>query len=239
MTPSTIEADRTLGDLVTEHPEYARTFESLGLDYCCGGNQTLKEACRDADIDIETVQDRLTETTSDDGPTIPRGSPTELVDHIVETHHEPLRKELPSLAQIVTKVARVHGHNHPELRDVETTFQELRREMQEHTEEEEVEVFPLIKKLDQGDRLSDEERTRLREEFEDLEADHEETAAYLDRIASLTDEYTAPDDACMSYRTMLDRLEALEEDTHLHVHTENNVLFTQIREQLNSTAGEV
>ena len=32
-------------------------------------------------------------------------------------------------------------------------------------------------------------------------------------------------DACASYRNLYERLDALEADTHLHVHEENNVLF--------------
>ena len=37
--------------------------------------------------------------------------------------------------------------------------------------------------------------------------------------------YTAPADACGSYRAMLEGLAAIEKDMHQHVHKENNILF--------------
>lgn len=232
MSETSIRPDRTLGDIVTENPASAQVFESLDIDYCCGGNQTLAEACREAGVAVETVRDRLDDAAEDDAPAVPHGSPTEIVDHIVETHHEPLREELPALGQLVEKVARVHGQNHLELRDVQTTFEELASEMREHTTEEEREVFPIVEKLDRGEQLDETERKRLRTALDDLEDDHDQTAAHLERLADLTDGYTAPEDACVSYRSMLNRLEALEADTHLHVHTENNVLFPQVERQL-------
>jgi regulator of cell morphogenesis and NO signaling len=41
----------------------------------------------------------------------------------------------------------------------------------------------------------------------------------------LTDEYRRPSDAYNTYRAMLDGLRELEQDMHLHVHKENNILF--------------
>ena len=55
--------------------------------------------------------------------------------------------------------------------------------------------------------------------------EHDEVAAGLARLRTLTPGYEAPADACNSYRAMLDRLRTLEIDTHRHVHEENNVLF--------------
>jgi regulator of cell morphogenesis and NO signaling len=86
--------------------------------------------------------------------------------------------------------------------------------------------------LERGDTLTDEERAVLDDALADLEADHEATAACLERIAELTDEYAVPEDACASYRSMLERLDALERDTHVHVHKENNVLFPMAKSQL-------
>lgn len=227
-----LDPDRQLGSLVAEEPRYASVFESFGIDFCCGGDSTLAEACATEGIEIEAVREALqevenTETEHDDWE-----SPSELIDHIVEVHHDFLREELPELESLVETVARVHGDNHPELRTVAEIVPELADEMRTHITEEEEDGFPIIRKLDEGTGLSSDEVATLREEIEQFEDDHEATADRLDRIAELTNGYEVPDDACPSYRSMLARLEDLERNTHMHVHKENNVLFSEAESML-------
>ncbi|WP_135365064.1 iron-sulfur cluster repair di-iron protein [Halosimplex halophilum] len=228
-----IDPDRTLASLVEETPAYARAFESLGLDYCCEGDRTLATACDQADLAVDDVRARLRETRDrEDADADDWEGLADLADHVVETHHDYLREELPALQDLVAKVARVHGENHPELRELEAEFSELAEEMREHIEEEETELFPVVGKLDRGESPSTDEAARLREAIRTFEDDHAATADRLDRIAELTDGYAVPGDACASYRSMLDRLDRLERDTHMHVHRENNVLFPRAEERL-------
>lgn len=230
MSETEIHPDTSLGDLVAEVPRYATVFESFGIDFCCGGDRSLEDACSEEGVPVETVREELRQ--------VPReaasdwDSPSELVDRIVETHHEYLREELPALAALVQKVSRVHGEDHPELHEVAAEFAELKAGMQTHITEEEEDGFPIIEKLDRGESLSPEEEASLRVEIDGFEADHEETAERLHRIADLTDGYEVPEGACGSYRNMLDRLEDLERDTHMHVHRENNVLFPEAEAML-------
>lgn len=237
MSKTTINAQRQLGVLVAENPRYASVFESFDIDYCCGGDVTLERACLERDLDVETVREQLdsVERPSDDKQ-IGRDSPSILIDHIIETHHDYLREELPELRSLIGTVTRAHGENHPELRDVEAVFEELSEEMLRHIEEEEEDGFPIIEKLAAGEPLSDDAEATIRSEIEHFEEDHSATAELLDRIAELTDDYDLPDDACSAYRAMLDRLKTLEEDTHMHVHRENNILFPAAEELL--TANE-
>jgi len=53
---STIDPTATLGALVAARPARAPLFERLPLDYCCGGSQTLAEACRRRGLDSDTVR---------------------------------------------------------------------------------------------------------------------------------------------------------------------------------------
>ncbi|RQG94363.1 iron-sulfur cluster repair di-iron protein [Natrarchaeobius chitinivorans] len=239
MQTTAVDPDAELAVLVETNLAYARAFESLGLDYCCGGDRSLAAACDEADLELESVLERLERARTNDGAPDARStegaanrdtdwdSLTQLANLIVRDHHEYLRDELPELRALVEKVARVHGEGHPELRDLEATVDDLAAEMAEHIVDEEVGAFPLIKKVDDDRPLTDAEESRLREEIDALEDDHDETAAALERIVDLTDGYAVPEEACGSYRSMLERLERLEHNTHLHVHRENNVLFTR------------
>jgi regulator of cell morphogenesis and NO signaling len=234
-TMTEIDPNRTLASLVEASPAHARVFESLGLDYCCGGDQTLATACEEGGLDVDDVRDRLAEArdrSDGDGADYEWDDLEDLADHIVDAHHDYLREELPKLGDIVETVADVHGESHPELHDVEAEFHELTAEIREHIGEEEEELFPVVGKLDSGDRLLAEEAERLHEAIRNFEEDHAATADRLERIAELTDDYAVPDGACPSYQSMLKRLDQLERDTHMHVHKENNVLFDRAGERL-------
>ena len=49
----------TLATLVTENPAAARVFERHGLDYCCHGQRSLTDACRDAGLDVDAITQEL------------------------------------------------------------------------------------------------------------------------------------------------------------------------------------
>ncbi|WP_436900815.1 iron-sulfur cluster repair di-iron protein [Halovenus halobia] len=230
MSETTIDFNRALGNLVRERPAYANVLESFNIDYCCGGDQSLADACRERDFTVEELRDEL-EAAAQRGANVEGDwdGLDELADLIIETHHDYLREELPELRDLVETVSRVHGENHPELHTIEEVFPALAEEMRDHIEEEEEDGFPIIRKLARGESLTESERARLQDELKHYEDDHEETAEYLDRIAELTNGYEVPADACPTYEATLSRLEALEEDTHMHVHRENNVLFEEAK----------
>ncbi|NLV11677.1 iron-sulfur cluster repair di-iron protein [Halomicrobium mukohataei] len=230
-----IDPTRSLGALVRDNLAYAAVFESVGLDYCCGGDTTLEAACEAEGIDLDDLRERLAGVEEapdgDDWETH-----AELIADIVSTHHQYLREELPSLEGLVRKVARVHDENHPELRELRSEYLALAEEMKRHIDEEETDLFPIVETLDRGESLTDAQRATLGNEIAELEADHAETANRLERLAALTDGYAVPDDACASYEAMLERLERLETGTHRHVHKENNVLFAEVERQLPASA---
>ncbi len=226
---STISPDETLAELVRDNPARARLFEKWNLDFCCGGDQPLAEACRQHDLDLERLCEAIVEIDrrDPDADAAP-DSPSELVDFIVEHHHSYLRKELAPLSKLVAKVERAHGDAHPELHELAEVFDELAREIPVHLSEEEQILFPIVRQLDGTKSDSVEARTAARL-LEGLEDDHDRTAAHLETIRELTDGFRVPDEACPSYENMLARLEALEQDLHMHVHRENNVLFEKVR----------
>lgn len=228
----TVSPERSVGALVRENPAYADVFESVGIDYCCGGDKTLGDACEEASVDVDEVRQRLAEAPTEEGNETEPESLSETVEDIVSEHHQYLREELPALEGLVRKVARVHEESHPELQEVKQEYLDLAEEMKRHIDEEEDELFPVVERLDRGEALTDDERSRLRSAIDEMEEDHDETAERLERLEELTDGYSVPDDGCASYRAMLERLEALEHDTHRHVHKENNVLFTEAEQRL-------
>lgn len=136
-----------------------------------------------------------------------------LIDHIVNTHHAYLRKTLPYLQPLATKVARVHGDHNPKLRALSEAVSELVDTLLPHLDDEEETLFP---------QLCD--NTAAPELLDAMVDEHREVAALLERIRAASDDFAIPTWACGSYRALFRELEAVEQDTFTHVHLENHVL---------------
>ena len=220
-------SDQILGDIVTADPATTRILSRFGIDFCCHGQRRLSEACAADGVDA----DALLEALNSSAEPAQRADWAELDDpsliaHIVSTHHRFLWDEFPRLAELVDKVARVHGPNHGELTRVREVFHTLRGGMEPHLRIEETRLFPEIS-LSAGrpDRALSPE---LRSELAENQQEHDNAGHLLAELRELTDGYTVPADACASYTAMLAGLEDLESNIHLHVHKENNVLFPRV-----------
>lgn len=56
-------------------------------------------------------------------------------------------------------------------------------------------------------------------------AEHEAEGDRFVKIATLTNNYTPPADACNTYKVTFSMLNDFEQDLHKHIHLENNILF--------------
>ncbi len=227
-----ITPETAVGEIVRAFPARSRIFESLGIDYCCGGKKSLAEACEAKGLDPATVATMLSaldnagqETQADpDNLTL-----TALCDHIERVHHGYLREELPRLDFMTQKVAATHGDAEPRLLEVRRVFETFSEKISAHTTEENEQVFPAIRQLEGADGDKAEKTFALKKEFEKLEMEHLSTGAALAQFNQLTDSYTPPDWACGTMRALYDGLRQMERDMHQHIHEENNVLFPRVR----------
>ncbi len=218
----------TIGAVVAARPRTARLFELVGVDYCCGGKQTLAAAAEEKGLDTARLIEALlamSGTAPESGERDWRKAPLgELMDHIIDTHHAFLRRELPRLTGLVATVTRVHGEAHPELIEVKQLYAALRKDIGPHLESEETMVFPAIRALP-ATKAADVEKL-----LEGMRTEHDHVGGLLHRLRELTDGYKHPEDACVLYGQMLDGLAALERDLHTHVHIENEVLLPRALE---------
>ncbi len=230
MSVGAIDPDQTLGQLVAERPMVTETLERLRLDYCCGGSQTVAEACRQRGLDPETVAVVLAEFAE-----VPPGrgfvphdlrgaAIPELCDHVVTAHHDRVRRELPRIAELLATVVRVHGKEHAELHDLDRLFSTLGRELLEHLESEERSVFPAARALAAGDTVD----PRLAELIDEHMGEHANTGDALAALRELAGGYDTGNAYCGTHRRLLAGLEAFELDLHQHVHEENNLLFPRL-----------
>ena len=231
-TPHGLGTDMRLGAIVSAYPGLARHLERLELDYCCGGEMTLEDACQANDLDPDGVVIELsTHVSADDAPA-PWASMEagDLVDHIMSTHHRYLWDELPRLNALIDKVVGVHGERHPELAEVARCFAAIRADIEPHLVKEERVLFPAIVQLEDASTAPTFGFGTIENPISTMLREHDDLGAMLRELRSSTSSYTPPADGCESYSALFAGLEQLEADTHLHVHKENNLLFPRVIE---------
>lgn len=228
--------DTTVADIVKSDFRAAAIFQRYGIDFCCGGKQTVAEACRARDVAPAEVLELIDSTCRVPDAAQPQFSEwatDRLVAHIVDRHHAYVRGALPALVAYTHKLVSVHGGNHPELHDVTRIIDEVDEEMTMHMAKEENILFPYISRV--ADAVSrglpppPAPFGSIDNPIRMMEADHDATGDAMAQIRALTNGYEPPPDACTTYRVCLRELEAFERDLHEHVHLENNVLFPRAR----------
>ncbi len=223
--------EETLGDIVAKDFSKADVFNKYGLDFCCDGKKTVKEACAEKGVDVAVVEKELQQgsnATSHAQRPLPYNdwSLDFLADYIVNTHHNYQKRVMPDLKSFSEKVMKVHGAHHPELIEINRLVQETLAEIVEHNAEEENVLFPYIKRLvAQNGRAKDENYHSVKEPIDLRVREHELVGGNMHKIRDLSNHYALPDDACASYTFLYKTLDEFEEDLHVHIHLENNILF--------------
>ncbi len=237
------ESDETLGQIIAKDLRKAQVFKKYGLDFCCGGKKTVKEACAEKGIDVTKVEQELQQTNqlSSSRP-LPYTdwSLDFLADYIVNTHHSYVTKNLPDLTAYAKKVMKVHGNHHPELIRIHQLVEEVTAELTAHLVKEEKVLFPYIKELvaakNNTQPLHAAHFGTVQNPINMMEMEHELVGKNLAEIRELSNNYLLPEDACASYSLLYRILDEFEEDLHLHIHLENNILFPkalEMEKQLN------
>jgi regulator of cell morphogenesis and NO signaling len=223
---------KTVREFALEHPAATRIFERLGIDYCCGGDHTLEEACESANLAIEQVLRSLEAAASPVGD-VDQDWAVEplsvLIAHIQGAHHVYAREEIEQLPQLLEKVCSAHGTKHPELGEIRETFANLADELRMHMMKEEMVLFPHVLRMEQAAELDTEITPppfgTVRNPVAMMLHEHDDAGAALRRMRAASNAFTLPEDACTSVRTLYRRLAAFEADLHQHIHLENNILF--------------
>jgi regulator of cell morphogenesis and NO signaling len=233
----TLNTEKTIGEYAVETPGATRVFEKLKIDYCCGGGRSLSNACDAAGVEVGQVE-RLLEAAGGAPAEMPAGlssgTLSELIDYILEKHHTFTRDEMERITALAEKVATKHGGNHPELLTVRELFAQLCEDLRPHMFKEEMILFPYIKQLEQtaaaGRPAPYAPFGTVANPVRMMMLEHDTAGEILRELRAASDDYTAPADGCVSYRTLYQALEEFEADLHQHIHLENNVLFPRAAE---------
>lgn len=229
-----MDIQQTIGSIVAANYRTAEVFSKMGIDFCCKGGRSIAEVCAQKGIEPSILVEALWEAMHDETKPVDgelqAWSATELAQYIEKQHHHYVREATPVLAAYLKKVAAVHGDRHPELREIFALFTESTVELLNHMIKEETILFPAIKRM---------ESVLLRGETLDkpfffgtvenpiamMRHEHETEGDRFAKMATLSNNYTPPEDACNTYKVAFAKLREFEADLHRHIHLENNILF--------------
>jgi regulator of cell morphogenesis and NO signaling len=221
-----------IGSIAAKFPKSMEVLRAYNIDFCCGGDRPLLEAINKQNLNEEEVMAKLEElytsfvneineeTNWNEAPY------SKLIDYVVNTHHAYLVDELPRLSDLTTKILRVHGEHHGELRIVHKLFHNLKMELEQHLIKEEEMVFPRIKEYEKNPSKELLEATL--NIIKELEDEHEGAGDILKELREVTGNYVTPEDGCNTYTFTYHLLEELEGDLFKHIHLENNILFPRL-----------
>lgn len=224
-------SEQTLASLVTGNHQTVTVLEKYNLDFCCKGKRTLAEACKEKNLPLEDI---LTELQLFTAPEEKLQMPFELmtaeqlIGYILIHHHFYVKQSMPTIYGHLEKVANKHGERYPNMKVVLQLFASISEEMTQHMQKEEMILFPRIKEVEKfaaDDNIAPTASSYISGPINVMETEHEHAGELLYEIRRLTNNYTAPEGACTTFRVCLDELKAFEEDLHKHVHLENNILF--------------
>lgn len=208
--------ERRVGEIAANLPGATGVFRRFGIDFCCHGDVPLDEAAQTRGVDPETLEAALRELDMTQSSELPADT-TELIDHILLRYHEKHRRQLPELVELARRVEQVHAGKPGVPASLADILQRSLGELEVHMKKEELILFPAMRRPD-GMRPLDGPTSQMRE-------DHSDQAQMLERITSMSDDFTAPEGACGTWRALYAGAAEFKEDLIQHIHIENNILF--------------
>lgn len=215
-------ADQALGQIAVQLPGATAVFRRLKLDFCCGGQISLRQAAQDRQLDLAALVQELDGLQRSDA--LPAGAlaPSELIEHILARYHAVHRAQLPELIRMARRVEAVHREHPAVPAGLATLLEQAHEELLEHMQKEEDILFPALRAG--GNPMVVYPITVMRHE-------HTSHGALLERLMALTQEARPPEGACNTWRALYAGIAQLGDDLINHIHLENNVLFPQFEPQ--------
>lgn len=141
-----------------------------------------------------------------------------LVAHLLERYHAEHRRQLPELVDLARRVELVHLEHDECPRGLADHLGTMAQALESHMRKEEVVLFPLLL-AGRG--------AAAQMPIGVMRREHEHHMDDLRRVATLCHHGVLPHDACHTWRTLYERLDAFCRDLQAHVRLENDVLFTR------------
>lgn len=209
-------ADQSMGEIARTLPGATAIFHDYQLNFCCEGDQTLRQAAEARGLEVDSLAQRLQQLGREHGlGTEGREAGTEdLIHELRGRHRRILDDELPELIRLARKVENVHARHSQCPSGLTLLLGTMAQELDEHVRREDEQVFPALA----GNGVDSEDLSTLRN-------DHEQQGGNLKTLEGLTNDMVPPGRSCRTWQALYTGLRQLRRDLMDDVHLENNVLF--------------
>ena len=226
-----INTKTKIEDIVKIDSSMMEFFNKEKIDFCCNGHKTIEEVAQEKKLDSKNLLKRIENNIEldnskkegidlEDFKTL---SIEEMVDSLIIDHHKKERDLLFEIDPLLNKILSVHYSNHgQELMRLHSLFADLKKDLEEHFVKEEEITFPLMLE-------NKNPSLETIKKVEELESDHEKAGNIIKEMIDLTDWFTAPEDACNTYKYTFELLEKLVKDVFVHIFKENSIMFEKYR----------
>jgi len=232
-----ITKDTIVGDLVAKDYRTATVFKQNGIDFCCNGNRTLEEVCKQKEMSVSNIIGELTQASQQTSAAQSdfNSWPLDLLaDYIEKKHHRYVEEKTQEIKPYLDKICKVHGDHHPELHEINRLFNASTGELAMHMKKEELILFPAVRRMvkSQMQKTTPEKPQfgSINNPIKMMMHEHNNEGERFRQIEELSSKYNPPQDACNTYRVTFAMLKEFEDDLHLHIHLENNILFPKALE---------
>lgn len=228
-----MNAKQTVGQIAHSEPAAIEVFRSLGIQYCCHGQQEIDSASATVGISAAELLTKVHQAKEAScGSTGPWVDPIleALILHLVRSRETLMNNDLPHIAALARSLAQCGDQVQPHAVELAMVVEALAREIESHLAKEETLLFPLIQKIELayvGKSVSAVPPRTFHRRVGKMVHQHEEIGQLLSAAHRLTDGYEASSSCCAPYRELCEKLKALDREVREEVHLENNVLFNR------------
>ncbi|KKO49758.1 regulator of cell morphogenesis and NO signaling [Arsukibacterium sp. MJ3] len=210
--------DQSLGHIATTIAGATAVFHQNKLDFCCGGEHSLRQALAKKELDTAPILSALRLLQQQDGEiTDWRSKPVkQLIEHILQRFHQRHRQQLPELCRLARRVEHVHETDPNCPTGLAQHLDDMYQELESHMIKEEQILFPMLA----GGIYPVGPISVMEEE-------HLQHGDALETLDKLTNNITLPADACNTWTALYLGLQELKEDLMQHILLENQILFVQ------------
>ncbi|TMI66010.1 MAG: iron-sulfur cluster repair di-iron protein [Bacteroidetes bacterium] len=223
-----------VSEIVKQDYRTAEVFRRHDIEYCCGAKWSLDNICMMKGIDVNVLKDELEKATRNiqvsNNLNFDEWPVDFLADYIVNVHHSYMKHSMPEIKTMLKGFVEEHIQKYPNLAELEISFNQLYKEVFPHMKQEEEILFPYIKQIYHAFTTKESYasllvRTLRKPVEEVMDKEHESAMKHLRKFRTLTNDYTAPTNACVSHRVSFAKLRELDNDLTQHIHLESNILF--------------
>ncbi|ASS50423.1 MAG: hypothetical protein A3D31_12715 [Candidatus Fluviicola riflensis] len=228
----------TLKELAIHVPASIRLFERYELDYYRNGGQTLREACKEKGLSFEAIDAELSELRESSmiiySFTLEDMSTERLVDYINGRYHSNERCLLNGMQEDMNRLlSDPTCRQRARLENFAPLFARLRDHLLEHSDKEDEALFPLMRRLsgkyrNKAPKTVHDESATLGPAIDSLRREHEAIISLLEEVKTAARHFSVPADASPEYGILMHNLLLFEQDMHMHLHIENNILFPRL-----------